>query len=129
MRKGFKMKTAKPVKKKATKKKAVKPAKKSVTKKKNVEIYGVQQVGGSVIFAAYYPEASSVQIAGDFNNWQPQQSPMRKISNGGWKVKLPLLAGKYCYRLVVDGQWQHDPNNEAAEPNPYGELNSVLVVS
>jgi len=28
----------------------------------------------------------------------------------------------------VDGKWQQDPYNEATEPNPYGELNSVLEV-
>jgi 1,4-alpha-glucan branching enzyme len=104
-------------------------AKKKATKKKIAEIYGVRQVDDGVIFAAYYPTAGSVQIAGDFNNWQPQQTPMRQISDGVWKVKLPLSAGSYRYRLVVDGQWQQDPNNEATEPNPYGELNSVLQVS
>jgi 1,4-alpha-glucan branching enzyme len=115
--------------KKELKMKIAKLTKTKATKKKNAEIYGVRQVDDGVIFAAYYPTAGSVEIAGDFNNWQPQQTPMSQISDGVWKVKLPLSAGRYCYRLVVDNQWQQDPNNEATEPNPYGELNSVLVVS
>jgi len=41
---------------------------------------------------------------------------------------LPLGKGVYRYRLVVDGHWQQDPYNENAEPNPFGELNSVLHV-
>jgi len=93
------------------------------------ETYGVQQVEDGVIFTARCPAAVTVQLAGDFNNWQPQQTPMRKVGDGVWKIKLPLSAGSYRYRLVVDGQWQHDPHNKATEPNPYGELNSVLQVS
>jgi chromosome partitioning protein len=94
------------------------------------EQYGVRQVEDGVIFTACCPMAGSVQVAGDFNNWQPQRAPMRKIDeNGVWRVKLPLSAGSYRYRLVVDGQWQQDPYNKATEPNPYGELNSVVHVS
>jgi hypothetical protein len=42
---------------------------------------------------------------------------------------MSLSKGVYRYRLVVDGRWQHDPNNDMTEPNPYGDLNSVLKVS
>jgi chromosome partitioning protein len=114
---------------KELKMKIAKLAQKNVNRTGTAEFYGVRQVADGVIFSAYYPTASTVQIAGDFNNWQPQQTPMRQVSDGVWKVKLPLSAGSYRYRLVVDGQWQQDPNNGATEPNQYGELNSVLQVS
>jgi len=97
--------------------------------KKVTEQFGVRQVKGGVEFRACCPEAGIVQVAGDFNNWQPQQTPMRKLRGGVWKVKLPLSAGSYRYRLVVDGKWQHDPYNNATELNPYGELNSVVQVN
>jgi chromosome partitioning protein len=89
---------------------------------------GPCQVGDSVIFVASYPQANSVQIAGDFNNWQPEKTIMRKAGDGTWQVRIPLAKGIYHYRLVVDGQWQQDPWNEAAEPNPYGGMNSVIKV-
>ena len=58
-----------------------------------------------------------------------QETPMQKVGQGGvWQNKLKLPAGKYRYRLVVDGQWQHDPYNETVETNPFGEYNSVLNV-
>ncbi|MFZ0035482.1 MAG: isoamylase early set domain-containing protein [Sedimentisphaerales bacterium] len=102
---------------------------KVTARKESAEPYGVRQVKDGVIFTAYYPAAATVQVAGDFNNWQPQQALMRKAGrNGDWKIKLPLSAGRYHYRLVVDGRWQQDPYNKATEPNPYGELNSVLQV-
>ncbi len=96
---------------------------------KIAEFYGVRQVGDAVMFVTLYPRAKSVQIAGDFNNWQPEKTPLTKVSeNGVWQIKLPMTSGKYRYRLVVDGQWQQDPYNENTELNPFGELNSVLEV-
>jgi 1,4-alpha-glucan branching enzyme len=70
-----------------------------------------------------------VQIAGDFNNWQPSKTPLKKVGNSGvWQTKIKLPAGKYRYRLVVDGQWQQDPYNETTESNPFGGFNSVVEV-
>ena len=89
---------------------------------------GPCQVGDSVIFVASYPKANVVQIAGDFNNWQPEKTPMRKTGEDTWQARVPLAKGTYRYRLVVDGKWQHDPHNDSTEVNPYGELNSVIRV-
>ncbi len=90
--------------------------------------FGPCQVGDSVIFVASYPSAGSVQIAGDFNNWQPEKTPMKKASDGSWQARVPLAKGTYHYRFVVDGQWQQDPYNDSTEPNPYGGLNSIIKV-
>jgi len=96
---------------------------------KIAKVYGMHQLSDAVMFVTLYPRAQSVQIAGDFNNWRPENTPMRKVSdNGVWQVKLPLNRGKYRYRLVVDGQWQQDPYNEKIEMNPYGEYNSIIEV-
>ena len=91
--------------------------------------YGVRQNQGRVEFAALYPQAMTVQLAGDFNDWQPEQTTLdRKGGNGCWSVILPLMKGQYRYRYVVDGRWQSDPYNEWTEINPYGEYNSVVEV-
>ncbi len=96
---------------------------------KIADFYGVRQTEEAITFVSLYPRAHSVQLAGDFNNWQPEDSPMQKVGgNGAWQIKLPLARGKYRYRLVVDGQWQQDPYNETTETNPFGESNSVLEV-
>jgi hypothetical protein len=94
------------------------------------DYYGVRQIDEAVMFVTIYPRAQSVSIAGDFNGWQPMKTPMEKVgSKGIWKSKIKLPpAGKYRYRLVVDGQWQQDPYNEQSELNPFGEFNSVLEV-
>ncbi len=96
---------------------------------KLAELYGVRQIEEAMLFTTLYPRAGSVQIAGDFNNWQPENTPLQKVGeNGVWQIKLPMTKGKYRYRLVVDGQWQQDPYNESTEMNPYGECNSILEV-
>lgn len=96
---------------------------------KLADFYGVRLQEGVAVFSAMYPRAETVQIAGDFNGWKPEQTPLEKVSdNGNWIVKLPLDKGSYRYRLVVDGQWQQDPYNEATEMNPFGELNSLLHI-
>jgi chromosome partitioning protein len=96
---------------------------------KVADFYGVRQIKDAVMFVTLYPRAQSVQIAGDFNNWQPEKTPLVKIGNNGlWQIKLPMASGKYRYRLVVDGQWQQDPYNENTELNPFGEMNSVVEV-
>jgi len=93
------------------------------------EYYGVNQISDAVVFVTLYPRAESVQLAGDFNNWQPEQTPMEKVGESGvWQTKVALPAGRYRYRLVVDGQWQQDPYNELTELNPFGGFNSVVEI-
>jgi chromosome partitioning protein len=91
--------------------------------------YGVEQVKDAVVFMTLYPHAKCVQIAGDFNNWQPQNTPMEKVGQDGiWQTQLKLTPGRYRYRIVVDDKWQQDPYNELNELNPFGEYNSVFEV-
>ena len=91
--------------------------------------YGVNQLNDAVVFVTLYPRATDVQVAGDFNGWQPAKTPLHKVGDTGvWQTKLKLPAGRYRYRLVVDGQWQQDPYNEHTELNPFGGFNSVVEV-
>jgi len=99
----------------------------AITSAKLSDYYGVNQIDDAIVFVTLYPRANNVQIAGDFNNWQPAKMPMERVgSSGVWQMKIKLPQGKYRYRLVVDGQWQQDPYNELTELNPFGDFNSVL---
>jgi len=75
------------------------------------------------------PEASDVSVAGSFNNWQPQATPMVPLGDGKWTKELTLPAGRYEYRFVVDGEWCSDPNARENVPNPFGSMNSVLTIN
>jgi len=78
-----------------------------------------------VLFTLNAPEASHVQLAGDFNAWIPDSNAMQ-FSNGVWQTMLALAPGRYRYRYIVDGRWQSDPLNACAEPSPFGDQDSVI---
>ena len=74
------------------------------------------------------PDASSVYIAGTFNNWQPDTKPMHPVGNNRW-VKVALLPiGTYEYCLVVDGEFRPDPRAKESVSNAFGGRNSILKV-
>ncbi len=93
------------------------------------QVYGVRQMPEGVVFRSNCPGARSVQLAGDFNDWMPQATPMdQRGRNDEFEVVVPLGPGRYRYRLVVDGRWSRDLNNPEVESNEYGEINSVVDV-
>ncbi len=66
-----------------------------------------------------------VGMAGDFSGW----AILDLIDIGGiYILKLPLEAGCYRYKLIVDGNWMPDPGNPLRESDPFGGENSLLVV-
>lgn len=73
-------------------------------------------------------EAREVAVAGSFNDWHPDATPLRNLGDGEWVVRLMLRSGQYEYRFVVDGQWSDDPRAPQRVVNPYGGLNSILTV-
>jgi len=93
-------------------------------------IYGVQTTDAGVVFATFAPGAQQVHVAGDFNNWSPEATPMTQNGReGGFLATLPLPPGRYRYRYIIDGRWVNDPNNQYVESNPYGELDSIVEVA
>jgi hypothetical protein len=75
------------------------------------------------------PGAKQVAVAGDFNDWKPERSPLVQIGNGRWVGDLNVKPGRHEYLFVVDGQWLPDPNATENVQNPFGGKNSVLIVS
>jgi hypothetical protein len=75
------------------------------------------------------PGARTVQVAGDFNGWNPATTPLEQVSTGAWTVTLPLQPGRYEYMLVVDGQhWIADPLATELSDDGFGARNAVLDV-
>ena len=72
--------------------------------------------------------AHQVRLAGTFNDWRPDATPMLALGDGRWVKELMLPSGRYEYLLVVDGEWKCDPAAAEQAPNPYGTKNSVLIV-
>ena len=85
------------------------------------------QENGKVVFRYENPNAEEVYIAGEFNNWNKNTTPMKK-SAGLFIAELDLAPGKYLYKFVVDGNWIADPYNPNTTPDGYGGINSVVTV-
>jgi hypothetical protein len=104
-------------------------ARERVIEQKIKDFYGVRQVGRDVVFAVRFEQAHRVALAGDFNGWSPDATVMLPGKRTGeFRMALPLNPGRYRYRLVVDGKWITDPNNQYVEINQFGELNNIVEV-
>lgn len=80
-------------------------------------------------FAITASDATSVELVGDFTNWQKKPIGMAKHEGGVWTASVKLPPGTHHYRFLVDGQWCDDPDCTLRVPNPYGGQNSVRAVS
>jgi len=75
------------------------------------------------------PEAETVQILGEFNDWNPAEAPvMKKQKNGFFKAVLKLEIGKeYQFRYLVDGEtWMNDQEADKYVASEFGTENGVI---
>ena len=83
-----------------------------------------------VQFVFVDPEASSVALVGDFNDWDPTADPLLPARAGAlWTVTIPLTPGHHRYAFVVDGRrWAHDPGAPRAAGDDFDTPSSVVTV-
>lgn len=74
------------------------------------------------------PQAETVFLAGDFDQWRAEDLRLRQDETGTWKVQVWLAPGRYEYRFIVDGEWQDDSHASARVLNAFGSSNCVLEV-
>lgn len=84
-----------------------------------------------VRFELVAPASSRVSVVGDFNDWDPQASPMMRAGQRGtWSVRLSLPPGRYRYTFLVDGKrWVRDPAEPPALGNDFDTPTSVITVT
>jgi 1,4-alpha-glucan branching enzyme len=83
----------------------------------------------TVRFEFDHPTATTVCVAGTFNDWHPGNKSMHRAGNGHWLNESSLAPGTYEYCLVVDGHWMPDPLATDSVPNPFGGRNSLQKVA
>lgn len=84
--------------------------------------------GKDVPFTLVAPQASSVSVVGDFNDWKP--TPLVKNRAGAWEARVRLAPGQYNYAFVVDGsRWVADPEAPKNAVDDFGSPNSVVTVA
>ena len=82
-----------------------------------------------VRFELIAPEARSVNLVGDFSDWDPHRFAMKDATGeGNWQITIRLKKGQvYTYNFLMDGrQWISDPNSLRQVDDGFGGENSVL---
>ena len=79
-------------------------------------------------FVLVAPQAASVSLVGDFNDWDPARAPMQ-TAQGVWATVVRLAPGRYRYAFLVNGvEWRADPGAPAAKDDEFGTPSSVVTV-
>ena len=83
-----------------------------------------------VQFVLVAPEARSVAVVGDFNNWGLGDTALVAVNhNGVWSVSASVRTGVHSYAFLVNGkQWVADPTAPRAAGDDFGQPSSALVV-
>ena len=110
---------AAPAKKTATKAAAPKAAKPAAEKKAAVKAPAAKKAAPkaskkvTVVFEANCPLATTVSVAGSFNNWAIDKDMLKKDKKTGlWVGKVTLDSGVYEYKFVCDGQYWDEGDNK-----------------
>lgn len=76
------------------------------------------------------PNAQTVTIVGDFNNWNSEETKMKKLNNGDFKVTLKLQRDReYRFKYLINGsRWENDWHADKYVPNQYGSDDSLVIV-
>lgn len=95
----------------------------------------VQQVSSEndeVMLRFFYidEEASSVSVAGDFNDWKPVEMSPRKVNGKQvWTANVSVKRGEHNYMFVKDGEkWVTDPLATVHRDDGFGNKNAVIYL-
>ncbi len=75
-------------------------------------------------------EAETAAVLGDFNDWNPEARPMRKLKAGGFSATVSLSApAEYRFRYLLDGErWENDDSADGYQANAFGTEDGLLKV-
>lgn len=73
--------------------------------------------------------ASKARLVGDFNQWNKDAKPMRKLKNGDFTQTIDLAAQKeYQFRYLLDDQkWENDWSADDYIPSPVATDDNSVV--
>ncbi len=85
---------------------------------------------GVVRFVFVSADAKQVTVAGSFNHWNTDATPLERVgSEGVWAAEVSLTTGWHSYMFVVDGkQWVPDPAAPQDPGTEFGPSNSAVMV-
>ena len=82
--------------------------------------------GDMRVVTIHAPAARSVEISGDFSQWQPLALVSK--SDGSWSVAVPLRSGTYQTVVRIDGGAWQAPPGLLSLVDEFGGVVGLLVV-
>lgn len=87
------------------------------------EFLGTFLNGDTVTFRVWAPNANSVSVVGDFNEWNADKNPMDRIYGGIWETEIAGLKTYDNYKFAVTDKsgktvFKSDPYARHAETSP-----------
>lgn len=97
-------------------------------------VHAVAAEPASIIYVQFVfasPVASTVTVAGDFNDWDVNTTPLTDTDGDGvWTGRVALRPGLHKYMFVVDGEkWITDPQADSYVDDGFGMRNAVLSIA
>lgn len=83
----------------------------------------------AINFICHAPEATTVSLVGDFNEWNPAALPMKQMPDRSWLLTVELKHGHHRYAFLVDGDLTLDPSAQGITRNDKGERVCLVPVS
>lgn len=74
--------------------------------------------------------ADAAYLVGEFNEWNEESHPMKKLKDGGFSATLSLNAGQtYRFRYLLDAaRWENDWAPDGYIPNEFGTDDSIVKI-
>lgn len=83
-----------------------------------------------VRFAVYAPNARSVSVIGDFNNWDSRRHPMQSHADGIWRLFVPSVISGDAYKFELKDSNENTLPHKSDPYNfycaQYPEFNSIV---
>jgi 1,4-alpha-glucan branching enzyme len=80
-----------------------------------------------VTFTVPASEASTVAVAGDFNDWDTTAS-LKKLKNGSFKGTFDIPTEQsYEFRYVIDGEWTNEQEADRFQWNAYAATENSVI--
>ena len=80
------------------------------------EFLGCHPESGGFVFRVWAPNAQSVSVVGDFNFWNPDDLPMKKVSQGIWEARSAFAREGQAYKFLV----RHWTGKSVYKADPFG---------
>ena len=91
--------------------------------------FAYQQTLRAINFICNAPQAKTVTLVGDFNQWNPAAHPMKQMPDRSWLLMVELKHGHHRYAFLVDGVLTLDPHSQGITRNDKGERVCLVPVS